>query len=1701
MRRFFSILLTLTIILSSFSLSFNTVTAEETIEYTYISDYSQFLDFLSNSNNTSSKTKYYKLINDIVADSTASPIGGYVANKIELDGDGHTISGLNINGALFAEIDKAQIMNIVFKNATVNGTQNTAVLADRAEEEAVISDCRFENCKINIPSSQTEEVYSGFVAATSIASIINCLIDESCAFAGVNADVTCYSGGVAGYNEGYVAGCYSRVNFDSTGKGANAVQGGITGCNELGVYSCVSATDNLNAIGENTGRYTEVDTVVQLENGKYTLVDEDSSSMSVEYISALLSESAQVFNNEIVVEEGYPFAKLWTVESNAIVYANDARNAYVFLNISKELSGAVINPSWDSADITVGKDGLKIPVCAGKANGSDFIRNSFEITYKTSPKKMVNNFVLKGVHDYVYSLDNIMDNNANGNYSTMFFAATKVLNETETVNKATVTLYPFDMELSLSNTGVLDELVDYRFDGEGTEKNPYKISGEEELRLLAEYVNSGKSHTTSDGKLRYNEAHYVLTTDINLSSREWIPIGAFKNSTDPQTAFRGVFDGQAHTIKGLTMTSPQSYKGLFGFVYGMKDGDKYKNAVIRNINVLDVSIREVNPSGGTLINRGDIKGAVIGNAVYTTISGCVGSGYIEGKSQLAGVVGYAMKCDINNCGSFADIHTYFDNAWSGGITGYAEYSSVKNCYSASTYTNHTVTDDIFIYTGGIAGYVKEADFEQDFFTNSSSITIPKYKGTEIKDSSYLKSDSYVQVLNDYAEDNLQNLYWSVKGGYSYPLVVSSNERQYKVNCLYTSNGNFTVDNAHHYAGDKVILNPPTNTSEHPDVIIRDLKDNVLDIDVYDEGNGKLSFTMPKQSVQVEPCFKDDYLVGLGTSSDPYLIRNFDELCILSDFINDANVSPSFYAKHYLVTADINAQGNNFNPIGVIYPFKGVFDGGYHTISNLNITDNDISTQYTAFFANVQGAEIKNISFENIKVEGEYAAVLIGVSDEADIKNISIADSQVKADIHSAGVVLFNENDIRIKNCLFIDITLYGARTGALSYENIAKYKTYYVENTVIANISGTENLVCSGHSPFYQYKLSDVYFCGFEVSEISDYLLYPFNMKPKIISSLQLNSGDFIADRGEYASKYGYCAWGKDKNGRIALKLSDDVKGIYRIKYDSVFSNASFATIDLNDVPTICNENELITLDYDKQFYVKDVRITGVDGRNVEYFLKSVNDKTGAIQFVMPDCNVTVTNNGQTVQQIQPLSGKGTSSLPYLVKSADDLMTIANVIAGTVTYRFDSTENEYSKACFKLTADIDMNGVMWNGIGMNGTEFNGTFNGDYHTISNLNQNTGIADGSRNGLFAIIGSSGKVENLTVKSATIFSESTPVKGSGAIAKLNKGVISKCMVFDSSIQLGNWVNLGGIAGQNDGTIECCGVVNTSFTRRWGGVSTHTIGGITQANNGTVSRCYTYNCGFTNGTSQNGAIIAYGNAPEYCYYYTTATVNGTYGTSSSSYDFSCGRIAYYMNLGASDNVWRQNITYGPLDSYPYPYPSHRIVYRDQYSLHESFTNVKPSYYPGKVYGTHTVKLGDINVDGEINELDKQMLIDFLSKNEKLDKISLIACDVNCDGKITKEDLELIEEHLKSCEINDCDVLGKEIDVTDNIPVQVEKTDDGKYIYTGDDFKNPQTDVDFIKTGDNTLTANIVNILWLLIILVGLNMVLLRRRTIVYKR
>lgn len=116
--------------------------------------------------------------------------------------------------------------------------------------------------------------------------------------------------------------------------------------------------------------------------------------------------------------------------------------------------------------------------------------------------------------------------------------------------------------------------------------------------------------------------------------------------------------------------------------------------------------------------------------------------------------------------------------------------------------------------------------------------------------------------------------------------------------------------------------------------------------------------------------------------------------------------------------------------------------------------------------------------------------------------------------------------------------------------------------------------------------------------------------------------------------------------------------------------------------------------------------------------------------------------------------GSGTSSSPYQISNAAQLAYMAYLVNSNTTYR-----NKY----YQLTADIDLSAHYWYPIGKENYSFNGTFDGQYHTISNMTiDNTVTGMGVKYlGLFGYIGKC----NLTVTIKNLFMNNAMITDSSA------------------------------------------------------------------------------------------------------------------------------------------------------------------------------------------------------------------------------------------------------------------------------------------------------------------------------------------------
>ena len=129
-----------------------------------------------------------------------------------------------------------------------------------------------------------------------------------------------------------------------------------------------------------------------------------------------------------------------------------------------------------------------------------------------------------------------------------------------------------------------------------------------------------------------------------------------------------------------------------------------------------------------------------------------------------------------------------------------------------------------------------------------------------------------------------------------------------------------------------------------------------------------SYAYSAEATEYYGLVSSEFIVdGEGTENNPYIINNLHEL---EAFRNAVNAGNDFSGKVFELNGDINLTAtraiNNWEPIGTqANPFKGTFDGGNNTISNLVVEgENNVG-----LFGYADNATIKNVKLENVNVKG------------------------------------------------------------------------------------------------------------------------------------------------------------------------------------------------------------------------------------------------------------------------------------------------------------------------------------------------------------------------------------------------------------------------------------------------------------------------------------------------------------------------------------------------------------------------------------------------------------------------------------------------------------------------------------------------------------------------------------------------------------
>lgn len=249
---------------------------------------------------------------------------------------------------------------------------------------------------------------------------------------------------------------------------------------------------------------------------------------------------------------------------------------------------------------------------------------------------------------------------------------------------------------------------------QGTKEKPFLIKSIEDLNYLAEDIANGVPKDGDGFPMGYKGKYFKLTADLDYSGvalnekgSNFKPIGFGDESDAPNHHFfAGFFDGDNHTIKGITVNNPEGYGiGLFGYIY--------MPAVIKNIKLENCSFTGNFEVGAIVgVNAIDFNSHIVGG----------GGGSSSSDTEKHGIYNCQVASNVTVKGVEATIEgETLNSAFIGGIIGSSNSITVSNCISAAKVEGYDCV-------GGITGRLKSTNdkelgiIEDCYYTGENSVS-------------------------------------------------------------------------------------------------------------------------------------------------------------------------------------------------------------------------------------------------------------------------------------------------------------------------------------------------------------------------------------------------------------------------------------------------------------------------------------------------------------------------------------------------------------------------------------------------------------------------------------------------------------------------------------------------------------------------------------------------------------------------------------------------------------------------------------------------------------------------------------------------------------------------------------------------------------------------------------------------------------------
>lgn len=269
--------------------------------------------------------------------------------------------------------------------------------------------------------------------------------------------------------------------------------------------------------------------------------------------------------------------------------------------------------------------------------------------------------------------------------------------------------------------------------------------------------------------------------------------------------YNGVFDGNGHVIRDLTIARPgEDPVGLFGMIGASGSGASDTSGIVRNVGLEGGRVTGGNNTGALVgyNNAGTVEsaystakvagaryvGGLVGtNGNASTVSRSYAAGDVNGVQDVGGLVGYQLRLAIGGITShsFAAGHVAGENGV-GGLIGTNDTGIIEQSYATGSVTGESNVGGLVGSTndfskisqsyaagrvvgtgdpvGGLAGAASVGSMDAtDYYDKDATGQSDTGKGTPLSTSEMKRAQTYGSMLDSGA--------WALDEGKTYPVLI------------------------------------------------------------------------------------------------------------------------------------------------------------------------------------------------------------------------------------------------------------------------------------------------------------------------------------------------------------------------------------------------------------------------------------------------------------------------------------------------------------------------------------------------------------------------------------------------------------------------------------------------------------------------------------------------------------------------------------------------------------------------------------------------------------------------------------------------------------------------------------------------------------------------------------------------------------------